>query len=114
MLARAQSGHGDIYNLDVTWTAEFADAGYIQSLDEPGVPEDGFLAGPLATCRYDGELWTLPFNTDVGLLYYRSDLLDLPPQTWTDLEDDITVWRARSGTTWTAMRASSRIMRDSR
>lgn len=114
MLTRAQSGHGDIYNLDVTWTAEFADAGYIQSLDEPGVPEDGFLAGPLATCRYDGELWTLPFNTDVGLLYYRSDLLDLPPQTWTDLEDDITVWRARSGTTWTAMRASSRIMRDSR
>jgi multiple sugar transport system substrate-binding protein len=99
MLARAQSGHGDIdvYNLDVTWTAEFADAGYIRSLDESSIPEDGFLTGPLATCRYDGALWALPFNTDVGLLYYRSDLLDLPPQTWKDLEDDVAVMRARSG-----------------
>jgi len=99
MLARAQSGRGDIdvYNLDVTWTAEFADAGYIQSLDESRIPEDGFLTGPLATCRYDGRLWALPFNTDVGLLYYRSDLLDLPPQTWEDLEDDVAVARARSG-----------------
>ena len=99
MLARAQSSRGDIdvYNLDVTWTAEFADAGYIQSLDESSIPEDGFLTGPLATCRYNGELWALPFNTDVGLLYYRSDLLDLPPQTWKDLEDDVVVWRARSG-----------------
>jgi multiple sugar transport system substrate-binding protein len=99
MLARAQSGRGDIdvYNLDVTWTAEFADAGYIQSLDESHIPEDGFLTGPLATCRYNGELWALPFNTDVGLLYYRSDLLDVPPQTWDDLEDDVAVWRARSG-----------------
>jgi multiple sugar transport system substrate-binding protein len=99
MLARAQSGRGDIdvYNLDVTWTAEFADAGYIQSLDESHIPEDGFLTGPLATCRYNGELWALPFNTDVGLLYYRSDLLDLPPQTWEDLEDDVAVARARSG-----------------
>jgi multiple sugar transport system substrate-binding protein len=39
MLARAQSdgsaGAGvDVYNLDVTWTAEFADAGYLTSLDE--------------------------------------------------------------------------------
>jgi multiple sugar transport system substrate-binding protein len=99
MLARAQSGRGDIdvYNLDVTWTAEFADAGYIQSLDESRISEDGFLTGPLATCRYDGRLWALPFNTDVGLLYYRSDLLDLPPQTWKDLEDDVAEQRARSG-----------------
>jgi multiple sugar transport system substrate-binding protein len=99
MLARAQSGRGDIdvYNLDVTWTAEFADAGYIQSLDESRIPEGSFLAGPLATCRYDGRLWALPFNTDVGLLYYRSDLLDRPPQTWKDLEDDVVVMRARSG-----------------
>jgi multiple sugar transport system substrate-binding protein len=97
MLARAQSsGSGvDIYNLDVTWTAEFADAGYIQSLDESTVPTDAFLPKPLATCRYDGRLWALPFNTDVGLLYYRTDVMkdvlgrEDPPRTWAQLENDV-------------------------
>jgi multiple sugar transport system substrate-binding protein len=99
MLARAQSGRGeiDIFNLDVTWTAEFADAGYIQSLDETRIPVGSFLKGPMDTCRYSGQLWALPFNTDVGLLYYRSDLLDHPPATWKALEDDVTMMRARSG-----------------
>ncbi|WP_433558486.1 ABC transporter substrate-binding protein [Pseudonocardia xinjiangensis] len=99
MLARAQSGRGevDVFNLDVTWTAEFADAGYIRSLDESRVSTSGFLAGPLATCRYGGKLWALPFNTDVGLLYYRSDLLDAPPRTWDELEDKVQEMRARSG-----------------
>jgi multiple sugar transport system substrate-binding protein len=99
MLARAQSGRGeiDVFNLDVTWTAEFADAGYIRSLDESAIPTSSFLAGPLLTCRYDGRLWALPFNTDVGLLYYRSDLLDHPPRTWKDLEEQVEMMRARSG-----------------
>jgi multiple sugar transport system substrate-binding protein len=84
MVARAQSGRPgvDIYNLDVTWTAEFADAGYIQPLDESTVDIDGFLASPLATCRYEGDLWGLPFNTDAGLLYYRTDLVKHPPASW--------------------------------
>jgi multiple sugar transport system substrate-binding protein len=99
MLARAQSGRGeiDVFNLDVTWTAEFADAGYIRSLDESGSSTSGFLTGPLDTCRYGGELWALPFNTDVGLLYYRSDLLDDPPRTWEELENQVQAMRARSG-----------------
>jgi multiple sugar transport system substrate-binding protein len=99
MLARAQSGRGeiDVFNLDVTWTAEFADAGYIQSVDESQVSTSGFLAGPLNTCRYGGVLWALPFNTDVGLLYYRSDLLDDPPRTWDELEEKVQEMRARSG-----------------
>jgi multiple sugar transport system substrate-binding protein len=99
MLARAQSGRGDIdvFNLDVTWIAEFAENRYIQSLDETRIATSGFLNGPLDTCRYDGELWALPFNTDVGLLYYRSDLIDDPPRTWEDLEEQVEAVRARTG-----------------
>ncbi len=99
MLARAQSGRGevDVFNLDVTWTAEFADAGYIRSLDESRLSTGGFLPGPLDTCRYGGKLWALPFNTDVGLLFYRSDLLDDPPRTWDELEEKVQEMRARSG-----------------
>jgi ABC-type glycerol-3-phosphate transport system substrate-binding protein len=99
MLARAQTGRGeiDVFNLDVTWTAEFAENGYIRSLDESRISTRGFLDGPLDTCRYDGRLWALPFNTDVGLLYYRSDLIDEPPRTWKDLEEQVEATRARTG-----------------
>jgi multiple sugar transport system substrate-binding protein len=99
MLARAQTGRGeiDVFNLDVTWTAEFAENGYIRTLDESRISTSGFLDGPLDTCRYDGRLWALPFNADVGLLYYRSDLVDDPPRTWEDLEDQVEMIRARTG-----------------
>jgi multiple sugar transport system substrate-binding protein len=99
MLARAQAAHGevDVFNLDVTWTAEFAEHGYIRALDESRLSTRGFLDGPLDTCRYGGRLWALPFNTDVGLLYYRSDLIDDPPRTWEELEEQVDVTRARTG-----------------
>jgi multiple sugar transport system substrate-binding protein len=61
----------DIYNLDVTWIAEFASAHYILPLDSK---TDGFLERPLQTCRIGDTLWALPFNTDAGLLFYRPDL----------------------------------------
>lgn len=87
MLATAQSGRKagqasadgpgalqvDIFNLDVTAVPQFAGAGYIRPLDHPKT--DGFLEGPLKTGRYEGEQWALPFNTDAGLLYYRTDLI---------------------------------------
>jgi multiple sugar transport system substrate-binding protein len=86
MVARAQGagrGDADIYNLDVTWTAEFASRGYIRPLD--GADTAGFLPAPLRTCRYDGQLWALPFNTDAGLLYYREKLVPRPPAGWPQL-----------------------------
>jgi multiple sugar transport system substrate-binding protein len=81
MVARAQAGGADvdIYNLDLTWTAEFAEAGYVRPLT--GVDTEGFLDKPLASCRYEDELWALPFNSDAGLLFYRNDLLPKPSST---------------------------------
>jgi multiple sugar transport system substrate-binding protein len=87
MVARAQSDTPgvDIYNLDVTWTAEFATAGYLRPLDE-ATDTTGFLEAPLRTCRFDDRLWALPFNTDAGLLYFRTSVppdalpATLPPQ----------------------------------
>lgn len=91
MVARAQSGEDqvDIYNLDLTWTAEFADNEYIRPIAESGLDTSGFLDKPLETCRYDGRLWALPFNSDAGLLYYRTDLVPQPPGTWRGVEDAI-------------------------
>jgi multiple sugar transport system substrate-binding protein len=86
MVARAQSGGAgvDIFNLDVTWTAEFASSDYIRALPD-GQDVAGFLPAPLATCRYQGKLWGLPFNTDAGLLYYRTKLVTTAPANWSQL-----------------------------
>ena len=90
MVAQAQSGEEqvDVYNLDVTWTAEFADAGYIVPLED--VDTTGFLDKPLSTCHYRDKLWALPFNADAALLYYRSDLLATEQSmTWRRLREAV-------------------------
>ncbi|MEN3310247.1 MAG: multiple sugar transport system substrate-binding protein [Micromonosporaceae bacterium] len=99
MVARAQSGSHpvDIYNLDVTSVAEFAHAGYLRPVRVTDADTEGFLAAPLATCRYAGKLWGLPFNSDAGLLFYRSDLVRVPPTTLTAVTDDIAAVLSRSG-----------------
>lgn len=91
MVAQAQSGRDeiDIFNLDVTWTAEFADREFVRPLSEAGLDTSGFLAKPLETCRYDGKLWALPFNSDAGLLYYRTDLVPSAPGSWPQVRADI-------------------------
>ena len=78
----------DILNLDVTWTAEFAAAGRIRAWDDPDLT--GFLEEPLRTCEYRDSLYALPFNTDAGLLFYRTFRRagapwPEPPATWDDV-----------------------------
>ena len=87
MVARAdkRTDQIDIYNLDVTWIAEFADQHYIRPLDAGSVDQSGFLEKPMKTCRYQNQLWALPFNTDAPLLYYRGDLVAAPPASWAQL-----------------------------
>ncbi|MFG1927070.1 extracellular solute-binding protein [Cryptosporangium sp. NPDC048952] len=87
MLARAD-GDGsdvDVLNLDVAWLPEFAEAGLLRKFPDDRVDRDAFLRQPLTSCEYDGTLWALPFNTDAGLLYQRSDLVKRAPTTWEDM-----------------------------
>lgn len=77
MLAAAQVGgeHYDVYNLDSQWVSEFAADGYIRSL-QGMVNEGNFLPSPLRSAEdASGQLYAVPFTTDAGLLYYRSDLV---------------------------------------
>jgi multiple sugar transport system substrate-binding protein len=89
------SGDGafDVVYLDVTWTSKLAAAGWILPLDaEVGEAERAaFLPQALTAGVFRGRLYRLPFRTDVGLLYYRSDLLAAaglePPKTFAALEE---------------------------
>ncbi|GAB3874645.1 hypothetical protein GCM10029964_016990 [Kibdelosporangium lantanae] len=91
MLAAEQAGDTtyDVLNLDLTWTAEFADNNAIVPLDNEMLGDGDFVAKALESARYRDRLWAVPFNTDVGLLYYRKDIvgskgLPLPTkwETW--------------------------------
>ncbi|WP_129297022.1 extracellular solute-binding protein [Streptomyces lydicus] len=91
LLAAGQSGNGgyDVLNLDVAWTAEFAEAGVIRPW--PASLDGDFLGSVAKTVEYDGKVWGVPFNTDAGLLYYRKDILAAyhhgAPSTWDELKD---------------------------
>ncbi|MGI8876022.1 MAG: ABC transporter substrate-binding protein [Egibacteraceae bacterium] len=79
----AQGDAFDVLALDVIWTGEFAEAGYLENLEDlRGEVEGASLDGPLESAGYAGELWALPYSTNVGFLYYRTDLVDEPPATW--------------------------------
>lgn len=77
----------DILGLDVTWTQEFASADWI--LEWTGQnradAERGTLAGPLATAQYEDKLYAAPKNTNVQLLWYRTDLVQKAPATWDEM-----------------------------
>ena len=93
MVANLQAGSDryDVLGLDVVWTAEFAEAGWIVPLDRSLFPLDRFLRPVVDTAVYQGRLWAVPYTSNAGLLYYRADLLKKeglkPPRTWAELRD---------------------------
>ena len=80
----------DILGLDVTWEAEFAEAGWI--LPWTGTfkqqAEAGTLKVPLETATWKGKLYAVPYNSNTQLLWYRSDLVKTPPKTWDQMISD--------------------------
>jgi multiple sugar transport system substrate-binding protein len=86
----AHDGSMDILGLDVTWEAEFAQAGWIRPWT--GQPKAaaiaGTLAGPLKTATWRGQLVAVPYNSNTQLLWYRSDLVKKPPATWAQMFAD--------------------------
>src|SRR5450755_4299050 len=80
----------DIMALDVTWEAEFANAGWIEpwtGADKASVV-NGTIAPALATAMWRGQLVAAPANTNTQLLWYRSDLVKTPPTTWAQMIAD--------------------------
>src|SRR5262252_3674285 len=81
----------DLVYMDVTWTAKFAAAGWLVPLDAsfPDSERARFLPAALAAGLYEGRLYRVPVRTDIGVLYYRRDLLAAaglaPPQTFAEL-----------------------------
>lgn len=77
----------DLLGTDVTWTAEFAEAGWIIALDDDQVAAatEDVLEAVVETALWQDEMYAIPKNTNVQLLWYRESLVDEPPATWEEM-----------------------------
>jgi multiple sugar transport system substrate-binding protein len=78
----------DIVGMDVVWTAEFAEAGWIKAFPRETADKirEGMLEGPIETATYEKQLFGAPGNSNTQLLWYRKDLVKgEPAKTWTGL-----------------------------
>jgi multiple sugar transport system substrate-binding protein len=92
-LVRRMAAHDttiDILGLDVTWEAEFAQAGWAQPWTGKYLAqaEAGTLKPALQTAIWKGKLYAVPDNSNTQLLWYRSDLVPNPPKTWAQMLAD--------------------------
>jgi multiple sugar transport system substrate-binding protein len=91
----------DVLMLDVIWVPEFARAGWLLDLASfVGPPElAAHFPAAVEAATDRGRVWALPWFMNVGLLYYRKDLLDAyglaPPDTYAQLVQEVE--RIRSG-----------------
>jgi multiple sugar transport system substrate-binding protein len=72
----------DILQLDVIWTPEFAAAGWILPLDQFQPDTASFFPSTITANRWKDSLYALPWFIDVGMLYWRTDLMSAPPATF--------------------------------
>jgi multiple sugar transport system substrate-binding protein len=75
----------DVLQLDVIWTPEFAAAGWILPLDRFLPETEAFFSSTIEANRWGDSLYALPWFADVGMLYWRTDLMAAPPATFEDL-----------------------------
>ncbi|MPY48765.1 ABC transporter substrate-binding protein [Streptomyces sp. K1PN6] len=89
--AQTKSDAYSVLNLDPIWVAEFAANQWIDELPANEFPLDKMIPAVVKTGNYFGKQYAVPFNTNAGLLFYRSDLLDKtgakPPTTWAEMKE---------------------------
>ena len=80
----------DIIGMDVIWTAEFAEAGWILPWegDVASAATEGRLEPTVTSATYQDELWAAPLTSNTQLLWYRTDRVDEPPETWEQMIDE--------------------------
>ncbi|HEY3491472.1 MAG TPA: extracellular solute-binding protein, partial [Solirubrobacterales bacterium] len=80
----AEDSSIDIVGMDVIWTGEFANAGWVEEWTGPQKQQvtKNVFPNVIETASFDGKLYAAPFNTNTQLLWYRKDLVKKPPATW--------------------------------
>jgi multiple sugar transport system substrate-binding protein len=80
----------DLVNMDVVWTSKFAAAGWLRDLSSQITSAETAAFSPrdIDAGRYEGKLYRIPIRSDLGMLYYREDLIKAaglkPPTTFAE------------------------------
>jgi trehalose/maltose transport system substrate-binding protein len=87
----AKSSAVDLYQIDVIWPGDIGE--HLLDLNEYGAKQytDQHFPSIVGNNTVDGKLVAMPWFTDAGLLFYRTDLLkkygySKPPTTWAELK----------------------------
>jgi len=85
----AEDSSIDIIGMDVVWTAEFANAGWIRPWQgqDAKVATDNVFPPVIESATFEDQLYGAPFNSNTQLLWYRDDLVPNPPETWSEMID---------------------------
>ncbi len=72
---RSNSSRIDVFAVDIIWVPRFAR--WCQPLDGYFLQKDRakILKYPLQSCYYENQLMAIPYYTDVGMMYYRQDMI---------------------------------------
>jgi multiple sugar transport system substrate-binding protein len=91
---QAAASEIDVIGGDVIWPAQFAANGWILDVSDrfPESERQQFLPAPVDSLVYEGAIYGVPWFTDAGMLYYRTDLLEQagfsePPGTWEEMKE---------------------------
>lgn len=107
----AKSSEYDVISMDVVWAGEFAAAGYLNPIDKnlyaAGLKKTLYNAGSMAAGNYMGKQYSLPLFPDLGLLYFRSDIVSTADAkklvsgkyTYNDLATMAKKYKGKGGTT---------------
>jgi len=83
---RAKSTECDVLGMDVIWTAEYAAQGWLKDVsDYISQNGDKFIKSTVDTTEFEGKNWGVPFNSNAGFIYYRTDQVDSVPKDWESL-----------------------------
>jgi multiple sugar transport system substrate-binding protein len=85
----AQDSSLDLLGMDVVWTGEFANAGWLRPVPAKtarAVSQKVFDS-VLQTARFEGRLYTVPIWSNTQLLWYRTDRAPKPPKTFDEMVD---------------------------
>jgi multiple sugar transport system substrate-binding protein len=77
----------DLLGLDVVWTGEFANAGWIKEVPralQPALTKNDFQS-VLNSARFENRLYAVPIWSNTQLLWYRKDRVPRAPKTWDEM-----------------------------
>ncbi len=84
----AEDSDIDLMTMDVIWTGEFAQAGWVREWKGADAEEarKGRIPSLVRTAEYKNKLWAAPFTTNTQLLWFNKDIVKgKPPETWDEM-----------------------------